>query len=302
MSQVERHRSGFVAIVGRPNVGKSTLLNALLGRKLAITSDKPQTTRNRILGVLTAPTAQAIFIDTPGIHKPQHRLGRYMVEVARRVLAEADVVCHVVDASVDIGAGEHYIIEQLREVVAPVLLVVNKCDLSDRGAASDLAARYLALYDYAQAVFVSALQAANLDSLVAAISERLPFGPQYYPPEMVTDQPERFVVAELVREQILRITREEVPHSAAVVVDEVGERPGDLLFIRCFIYVERESQKAIVIGSHGKVISEIGRAARANIEAFLGRRIYLDLWVKVKKDWRDDPASLRELGYEEEPE
>lgn len=296
----ERHRSGFVAIVGRPNVGKSTLLNALLGQKIAITSDKPQTTRNRILGVLSTPIAQAVLIDTPGIHKPQHKLGKYMADVAQRVLGESDIICHVVDASADIGPGERYIIDQLKDIVAPILLVVNKCDLSNQAAATELAARYLALYDYTQAVFISAIEAKNLDVLLAAITERLPHGPEYYPPDMITDQPEQFVVAEMVREQVFRVTREEIPHSTAVVVDEVGERPGDLLFVRCFIYVERDSQKQIVVGANGKLISEIGRAARANIEAFLGRRIYLDLWVKVKKDWRDDQSSLRNFGYERE--
>ncbi|MGE5559451.1 MAG: GTPase Era [Chloroflexota bacterium] len=300
MTKADKHRSGFVAIVGRPNVGKSTLLNALLGQKIAIVSDKPQTTRNRILGVLSTPQAQAILVDTPGIHKPQHKLGKYMVDVSQRVLGESDIICHVVDATADIGPGEHYIIQQIKDIVAPVLLVINKCDLSNQQAATDLAAKYLALHEYDQVIFISALAAKNLDVLLEAITTRLPHGPEYYPPDMITDQPERFVIAEMVREQVFRVTREEIPHATAVVVDEVGERPGDLLFVRCFIYIERDSQKQIVIGANGKLISEIGRAARANIEAFLGRRIYLDLWVKVKKDWRDDPSSLRSLGYEQE--
>lgn len=294
----EKHRSGFVAFVGRPNVGKSTLLNALLGRQIAITSDKPQTTRNRILGVLTRPDVQAILIDTPGIHKPKHKLGEMMTATAERVLGEVDIICHIVDASADIGPGEQYIIEHLKQTTTPTLLVINKCDLTDREAAMDLAGRYLALNDYDKVVFVSALKAGNLEELITVCTERLPAGPEFYPPEMITDQPEMFVVAELVREQVFRATRDEIPHSTAVVVDEVGERPGDLLFIRAFIYVERDSQKQIIIGSDGQMISAVGRAARANIEAFLGQRVYLDLWVKVNKDWRNNPASLRRLGYD----
>lgn len=293
-----KHHSGFVAFVGRPNVGKSTLLNALLGRQIAITSDKPQTTRNRIVGVLTRPEMQAVLIDTPGIHKPKHKLGQMMTATAKQVLGEVDLVCHIVDAGAELGAGEQYIIEHLKQADAPTVLVVNKCDLTNREAAMDLAGRYLALFDYDRVVYISALQAANLDELVSLFAEKLPAGPEYYPPEMITDQPELFVIAELVREQVFRATRDEIPHSTAVVVDEVGERPGDLLFIRAFIYVERDSQKQIVIGTNGQMISAIGRAARASVEAFLGQRVYLDLWVKVNRDWRNNPASLRKLGYD----
>ncbi|CEO88925.1 GTP-binding protein [Syntrophaceticus schinkii] len=291
-------KSGFACIIGRPNVGKSTLLNQFMGRKVAIVSDKPQTTRNRILGILTTEDAQAVFIDTPGIHKPRHKLGAYMTRLAQETLEEVDLVIHVVDASVSPGTGEEYILEQLRDVSTPVLLVLNKIDLIKKQELLPLIDWFSKRYDFQNIVPVSALTAENLDKLRELIAANLKEGPFFYPAEMVTDQPEKFVAAEIIREKVLHLTREEVPHAVAVVIEEMKERENGLFYINAVVYVERDSQKGIIIGRGGRMLKEIGQLARQELQAILGNKVYLDLWVKVKKDWRDDEAVLRSFGYE----
>lgn len=294
----EGYRSGFVALIGRPNVGKSTLLNRIVGQKVAIMSDKPQTTRNKIQGIYTGPDYQIIFIDTPGIHRPKHKLGEYLVEVTYNTLKEVDVILYVVDATAEYGGGEEYIINSLEGVRTPVFLLLNKVDLiRDKGKILELIAQYNERYPFAQILPVSALQGDNLDRLLQVLGEHLPEGPQYYPEDMVTDQPERFVMAELIREKVLLLTREEVPHSVAVVVETIQERGNGKLYVGAVIYVERESQKGIIIGKRGQMLKEIGRLARLDIEALLGSPIYLELWVKVKSDWRRREVDLRNFGY-----
>jgi GTP-binding protein Era len=279
-------------------VGKSTLLNQFMGRKVAIVSDKPQTTRNRILGILTTKDAQAVFIDTPGIHKPRHKLGAYMTRLAQETLEEVDLVIYVVDASVSPGTGEEYILEQLQEVSTPVLLVLNKIDLIKKQELLPLIDWFSKRYDFQNIVPVSALTAENLDKLRELIAANLKEGPFFYPAEMVTDQPEKFVAAEIIREKVLHLTREEVPHAVAVVIEEMKERENGLFYINAVVYVERDSQKGIIIGRGGRMLKEIGQLARQELQAILGNKVYLDLWVKVKKDWRDDEAVLRSFGYE----
>lgn len=294
----EAYRSGFAGLIGRPNAGKSTLLNRLVGRKVAIMSDKPQTTRNKILGVLTTGTYQIVFLDTPGIHKPRHQLGEYMVAVARNTLAEVDVVLYVVDAAEEPGAGEEYIISRLKEVSVPVILILNKMDLVTGETLIRREEFFRARLEVAAVRAVSALAGTNLDTLPDLISAYLPPGPQYYPPDTVTDQPEKFVMAELIREQVLRATREEVPHAVAVMVEEVAERPNDYLYVDAVIYVERDSQKGIIIGEGGQRLKEIGSQARREMEALLGNKIFLNLRVRVKKNWRQQELTLRQLGYD----
>lgn len=279
-------------------MGKSTLLNRFVGRKVAIVSDKPQTTRNRILGILTTEDAQAVFVDTPGIHKPRHKLGAYMTRIAQNTLEEVDLVLYVVDASVPPGAGEEYILAQLRRVSTPVILALNKIDLIKKQELLPLIEWFSERGNFLEVVPVSALTGENVESLHRLIFENLPEGPFYYPAEMVTDQPERFVAAEIIREKVLNLTREEVPHSVVVVVEEMQERPNGMLYLAAVVYVERDSQKGILIGKGGKMLKEIGRLAREELEVIFGNRIYLELWVKVKKDWRDDEAALRSFGYE----
>lgn len=279
-------------------MGKSTLLNQFMGRKVAIVSDKPQTTRNRILGILTTEDAQAVFIDTPGIHKPRHKLGAYMTRLAQETLEEVDLVIYVVDASVPPGTGEEYILEQLQEVSTPVLLVLNKIDLIKKQELLPLIDWFSKRYDFQNIVPVSALTAENLDKLRELIAANLKEGPFFYPAEMVTDQPEKFVAAEIIREKVLHLTREEVPHAVAVVIEEMKERENGLFYINAVVYVERDSQKGIIIGRGGRMLKEIGQLARQELQAILGNKVYLDLWVKVKKDWRDDEAVLRSFGYE----
>lgn len=292
------YKSGFVAVIGRPNVGKSTLVNSLIGQKIVIMSDKPQTTRNKILCVLTQDDAQIVFIDTPGIHKPKHKLGEYMVKAAENTLKEVDVICFVVDASEELGAGELYILERLQATNKPVILVVNKIDKIGKQQVLPTISRYAERYDFTGVVPISAKEETNLDGLVTEIKKHLEEGPQYYPSDMVTDQPERLVTAELIREKVLHLTREEIPHAIAVDIEEMATRKNDDVYIRATIYVERDSQKGIVIGAKGALLKEIGAMARVDIENLLGSKVYLDLWVKVKKDWRNRDGILRGLGYE----
>ena len=299
------HRSGFVAVVGKPNVGKSTLMNAFLGQKIAIVSAKPQTTRNRLLGILTlerergdAADAQLIFVDTPGIHQPLHRLGEYMVETAVRTIPDADLVLFMVDVSRPPNAEDRQIAGLLRERPrAPVLLVLNKVDLLDPSLVSSHVEAYQALGSFDDSLLVSALRGDKLDSLLQATIERLPAGPRYYPEEQVTDQQLRFMVAELVREQVLRHLRQEVPHSVAVIVEDFEARSEELTYISANVFVERDTQKAIILGHQGAMIKRIGQNARREIQDLLGTRVYLELWVKVKKKWRKDEQELRRLGY-----
>ena len=287
------YKSGFVAVIGRPNVGKSTLINELIGQKIAIMSDKPQTTRNKILCVLTEDDAQIVFLDTPGIHKPAHKLGEYMVKAAEGALKEVDAVCFVVDATEKFGAGEKYILERLEKTSKPVILLINKVDLVEKNDLLPIMESYRKLYDFKAIIPISAKEGENLGALLTEIKKYLPEGPKYYPDDFVTDQPERLIAAELIREKILQLTRDEVPHSVAVEVEEMKPRKKVDVYTRATIYVERESQKGIVIGKKGALLKEIGEAARKDIEAMLGSKIYLDLWVKVKKDWRDKEGAIR---------
>ena len=296
---MKMHKSGFAAVIGRPNVGKSTLINALIGQKIAIMSDKPQTTRSRILCILTEKDAQIIFLDTPGVHKPQDALGSYMAKATEGALRGVDVVVFVVDVTEKMGAGEQYILKQLANVRVPVLLAVNKVDCIPRQQSLPIIESYAKVYDFAGIVPISAREGENLDGLLAEIKAHLPEGPQYYPADMVTDQPERLIVAELVREKVLALTRDEIPHAVAVDIEEMTTRQKGDVYIRAVIYVERESQKGIVIGAKGALLRTIGAQARADVETLLGAKVYLDLWVKTRKDWRNRATALREFGFYE---
>ncbi len=291
-------KSGFVCIIGRPNVGKSTLINQFVGQKIAIVSDKPQTTRNRILGICTNDEGQVVFLDTPGIHRPRHRLGEYMLKVVRRAMDGVDLLLYVVDAAAPTGPGEEFILNQVGGVRTPVILVLNKIDLIKKDGLLPVMEWYSRRGTFLEIVPASALTGANLDQVKGLIFDNLPEGPCYYPQEMVTDQPERFVAAEIIREKVLLLTREEVPHSIAVVVEEMQTRANQTLYLPAVIYVERESQKGILIGKGGLMLKEIGRLARLELEALFGNKIFLELWVKVKKEWRDNESALQSFGYE----
>ena len=294
------HKSGFVAVIGRPNVGKSTLVNALVGQKVAIVSPKPQTTRSRILGILTREDAQVIFVDTPGVHRPHHKLGRAMVADATRALPDADLVLFVADASVSPTDEDQMIATLIRQQTsAPVILVLNKMDLLPAEKVESHTEGYWALVPgYLDWMMTTAIKGVNLDKLLERVLDALPEGPPYYPGDQVTDQTEREIAAEMVREQVLRHTRQEVPHAVAVVVEEFKERENDVIYISANIFVEKRSQKGIIIGHKGQMLRKIGAAARQEIERMTGGRIYLDLWVKVRKDWRRDEEELRRLGYD----
>lgn len=291
------YRSGFVTIVGRPNVGKSTLLNVLIGQKVAITSDKPQTTRHRIQGVLHKENAQIVFVDTPGIHKPKHRLGEWMVQLAENALNGVDAVCFVLEADELPGPGDRYIAEQLRQLSCPIVGVLNKMDLPPKEDPSVIASAVEQLLPFDMVIGVSARTGSGVEALKQYLLSIMPPGPQYFPPGMETDQPERHLIAELIREQALLHTRDEVPHSVAVVVEEMTERAGGKLYVRAVIYVERESQKGILIGKNGAMLRRIGAAARQEIESLLLTSVFLDLWVKVHDNWRNRESTLRQLGY-----
>ncbi len=294
----EDHRSGFVAVIGKPNVGKSTLMNAYLGQKVAIVSPKPQTTRHRIRGILTLPNAQIIFVDTPGIHKPLHKLGEYMVKTAIAAILDADVVLFLVDVSQMPDEEDELIARTLKErYKGPVILVLNKMDLLKPEQVKPHTEAYLALGDFQDWMMISAVTGDNLDKLRDLIVAYLPPGPRFYPEDQITDADERFIAAEIIREKALHFLHQEVPHSIAVVIEEFKDRGPDLSYISATIYVEKDSQKGIVIGKDGKMLKKIGQAARRELELNFGRRIYLDLWVKVRKKWRRDEAELRWLGY-----
>lgn len=289
-------KRGFVALVGRPNAGKSTLLNRLVGEKLAIVSDKPQTTRNRIVGVRRYPEGEVVFIDTPGIHRPLHRLNVRMVDAAVETLRDADVVVAVVDASEPPGAGDRFLMDMLRHVRVPRVLALNKADLVDKPTLLPRMAAYHEAPGFTDIVPISALTGDNVDRLEQVLLSHLPEGEPQYPEDYLTDQPERFFVAELVREQVLRQTRDELPFSTAVVVDKFEEGP--LLRLYCSILVERESQKPILIGKGGAAIKAIGTAAREELERFFQTKVFLDLHVKVRERWREDERTLDELGVD----
>lgn len=294
----EDHRSGFVALVGRPNVGKSTLMNAFLGQKVGIVSEKPQTTRGRLLGILTEPGYQIVFVDTPGIHRPLHKLGEHMVLVARQAVTDADLVVWLVDASATPTDDDIAIAEMLRTLRrVPVILALNKIDLLPPSTEETAGGRYLSLLEPAAFVLLSATRGDNREQLLNLIVESLPLGPRYFPEEQVTDQDERFLAAELIREQVLQQCRQEVPHAVAVIIEEFKDRSEEMSYISATIAVERDSQKQIVIGRGGKMLKQIGQGARQEIEKALGRRVYLELWVKVIPRWRRDPEHLRRMGY-----
>ncbi len=293
--------SGFCAIVGRPNVGKSTLLNAFIESKLAIMSDKPQTTRNRILGVYNRENAQVVFMDTPGIHKPHHRLGEYMNKVATSAIPEVDAVLFVVDASAkEPGEGDRFVAEAIARTGKKAILVVNKVDRLERNDWYPVMDAYKALGDFIDIVPISALNNKNIDQLLDLIVDQMEEGPQYYPEDMVTDQPEKFVMSEFIREKILQLTRDEIPHSVAVEIEEMKHRDNGVVYVGAAIYVERDSQKGIIIGRQGAMLKEIGARARKDIEELLGSRIFLELFVKVREDWRNKQSVLRTLGYQGE--
>ena len=292
------HKSGFVAVIGKPNVGKSTLINDYVGAKIAIVSDKPQTTRRVIRGILTRSDAQVIFVDTPGIHKPAHKLGRVMVESATRVLGEVDVVVFIVDGSRMPTKDDLQIGQLLNDKChVPVLLALNKMDLLKPIDIQAVTEAFWAIVKHEDWMRISATRKDNLDKLLDLILVRLPEGPELFPPDQVTDQPLQVIASELVREQVLQETRQEIPHSIAVAIDEWEDRRPDLTHISATIYVERDSQKAIVIGARGAMLKKIGQAARAEIEDWVGHQVYLELWVKVWSRWREQEESLHELGY-----
>ncbi|MBF1732705.1 MAG: GTPase Era [Streptococcus sp.] len=289
--------SGFVAIVGRPNVGKSTFMNYVLGQKIAIMSDKAQTTRNKIQGVYTKDDTQIVFLDTPGIHKPKHELGEFMVKSAYSALKEVDAVLFMVNVSEKRGPGDDFIIEKLKGIKTPIFLVLNKIDLVTPEVLLERVESYKDALDFAGVFPISVLQGNNVNELMEALINALPEGPQYYPADQITDHPEYFVVSELIREKILQLTQEEIPHSVAVTVDKMQKDEFDKVHVYANIIVERKSQKGIIIGKGGRLLKEIGTRARHDIQQLLGNKVYLELWVKVEKDWRKRKSNLQEYGY-----
>jgi len=296
------YKSGFISIIGRPNVGKSTFLNRVIGQKIAIMSDKPQTTRNKVQGVLTTNDSQMIFIDTPGIHKPKHKLGDFMLKVSKNTLREVDVIMFMVNAEQKLGKGDEFILEMLAGNPTPVFLVINKIDQIHPDELIGIIESYKERYDFAEIVPISALQGNNVENLLTALTKYLPEGPQYYPADQVTDHPERFIISELIREKVLHLTREEIPHSIAVVIDKIrrDEENEDKIRVAATIIVERDSQKGIVIGKRGALLKEVGIRARKDIEMLLGSKVYLELWVKVQKDWRNKSTHLRDFGFRDD--
>lgn len=295
----ENFKSGFATLIGRPNVGKSTLMNRMIGQKIAITSNKPQTTRNRIQTVLTTEDGQIVFVDTPGIHKAKNKLGEYMVHVAERSLNEVDVVLWLVEPTTFIGAGERHIIDQLKKVKTPVILVINKIDMVKREDLLPAIDTYRKEYDFADIVPVSARSGDNTDELVKVILKYLPYGPQFYDEDTVTDQPERQIVAELIREKALHCLNEEIPHGIAVAIDRM-KMERKVMHIDATIICERDSHKGIIIGKQGSMLKKIGSTARYEIERMLDCKVNLKLWVKVQKNWRDSDYMMKNFGYRDE--
>src|SRR5699024_1539993 len=293
-------RSGFIAIVGRPNVGKSTFMNHVIGEKIAITSDKPQTTRNKIQGVLTEDDTQMVFIDTPGIHKPKHQLGDYMIKVALNTFNEVVVILFMVNAYEGYGRGDQFIIDRLETSNTPVFLVINKIDLMHPNDLLPLIDLYKDKLDFQEIVPISALKNDDVAHLLNVLKQYLPQGPKYYPDDMLTDHPEQFIISELIREKVLQLTEEEIPHSIAVFLEQMEKRRNDTVYIQAVIVTERPSQKGILIGKRGRMLKKVGQKARRDIEHLLGSHVYLDLWVKVQKGWRNKQMLLRELGFNNE--
>ena len=296
----DNFKSGFVAIIGRPNVGKSTLINNFLGQKISIISPKPQTTRNKIQGIYTTDNEQIIFIDTPGIHKPHHQLGEYMNRTSLDTLRNVDLILFIIDGTQDFGTGDEFVIEQLKKVDTKVFLVVNKIDLiKNKGRLMENIQKFIDYYEFPETFYISALNGENIDSLLKAIVDLLEVGPMYYPKDQTSDHPEHFIISEIIREKVLILTHEEIPHSVAVNIDEMKENDEnpELLDIRATIYVERSSQKKIIIGSQGNLIKQIGTLARKEIVMLLGQKIFLELWVKVEEDWRNKKSHLKRMGY-----
>lgn len=292
------YKSGFVTLIGRPNVGKSTLMNQLIGQKIAITSSKPQTTRNRIQTVYTQEDGQIIFLDTPGIHKAKNKLGEYMVTVAERTLNEVDVVLWLVEPTTFIGAGEQHIAETLKRVKTPVILVINKIDTIKKEELLPIISAYQKIHNFAEIVPVSAMNGENKDNLIDTIFSYLQEGPQFYDEDTITDQPERQIVAELIREKALRLLNDEIPHGIAVTIESMKDRKGGkIMDIQATIVCERDSHKGIIIGKKGAMLKNIGMQARLEIENLLDQQVNLQLWVKVRKDWRDSDMFLKNYGY-----
>jgi len=290
-------RSGFVSLIGRPNVGKSTLLNAFIGRKVAITSEKPQTTRNAIRGVLTGDDYQIVFIDTPGLHKPKSLLGQRLNDIVRRTLREVDVVVFMLDATQEVGSGDAFVAREVLASGTPAICAVNKMDAARNARLVPALSAAQELGEWKEIIPISARDGTKVGDVQAMLVELLPEGPKYYPDDMPTDQPRDVLLAEIIREKALQLTRQEVPHSIAVLTDEVIERDDGLIEIHAVVYVERDSQKGIVIGKGGQMLKQIGTRAREELEWLLGAKVYLDLRVKVAKDWSRDPRLLERLGY-----
>ena len=296
MENQEFH-SGFVALIGRPNVGKSTLLNYIVGQKVAIMSNVAQTTRNKIQGIYTTKNAQIVFIDTPGVHKPKTKLGDFMERSTMSALSEVDAVLYVVAADEKRGPGDDFIINHLKDINQPIYLVVNKIDTVNPNELPDIVAQYKDALPFKDIVPVSALQGNNVNTLMNELVQELPVGPQYYPDDQISDHPERFVIAEMIREKVFQLTREEVPHSVAIDVTSIKREDNDTVHISANIIVERPGQKGIIIGKKGQMLKKIGQLARQDIEHLLGDHVYLQLWVKVVPGWRDKSAMLKDYGY-----
>ena len=295
----KKFQSGFVSLIGRPNVGKSTLMNHLIGEKIAIISNKPQTTRNKITSILTKENFQCIFIDTPGIHKPKHKLGEYMVKSAENALNEIDVVLMLIEPTEKVLEKDKYVLEYLKNVKTPVILVINKIDTIEKQKLLQVIDNYRKEYRFAEVVPISAIKGQNTEELLNVIQKYLPEGPQYFPEDMVTDQPERQIVSEIIREKALHLLQDEIPHCLAVEIMSMKKRTDkNLVDVEATIYCEKESHKGIVIGKQGNMLKKIGSRARTDVERLLGSPIYLQLWVKVKKDWRDSDFLLKNFGYD----
>jgi GTP-binding protein Era len=290
-------KSGYVTIIGRPNVGKSTLLNTIMGEKLSIVSCRPQTTRNNIQTILTEKEYQMVFVDTPGIHKPKHRLGEYMVKIAQDSIKEVDLVLFLTTPDVEVGKGDLYILEQLKECGVPVFLVLNKIDENPQEKVAETLKNYAEVFNFTEIIPISALNSKNVEKLKKLMMEKLPEGPMFYPEDMITDQQERFIISETIREKALRLLSEEVPHGIAVEIVTMKKDEKGIYNIDGTILCEKDSHKGIIIGKNGAMLKKISTYARQDMEKFLQAKVYLNLWVKVKKEWRDSPSMLKELGY-----
>ncbi|GEN94989.1 GTPase Era [Pediococcus ethanolidurans] len=297
VSSNKKFHSGFVAIVGRPNVGKSTFMNYVIGQKIAIMSNVPQTTRNKIQGIYTTDKEQIIFIDTPGIHKAHNKLGDFMVQSSLSTLNEVDAVMFMISANEERGAGDDFIIERLKQIKKPVYLIINKIDLINPNKLLEIMDNYKDALNWKEVIPISATQGNNVSELIDTLAAELPEGPKYYPDDQVTDHPERFIVAELIREKVLMLTRQEVPHSVAVVIESLKRQDKRKIHIQATIIVDRPTQKGIIIGHGGQMLKKIGTLAREDIERLLGDKVYLELWVKVSEGWRDKQSLLQSYGY-----